>query len=148
MSPCGSDPRLGTEPRLGENERVSEVRFSSKTLSVAGSGPAGTGVGRFVGVLLLSGLKIVLKPVPVQVPTKAANAPRLGGTIGAGAAPAALGGTSASGLVGTSPNKKPSGREIFAVDLTSALISHGASALPHRSSIRRTTYVTTVHSAS
>jgi len=119
MSPCGSDPLLGTEPKLGENDKVSDVIFNSKMLS-----EPGTGVGSGVGVLSLFGRKIVLKPLPFQVPTNAVKGPRLGGTIGvggtAGATPA-LGSASASGLDGTSPNKKPSGREIFAVG--SALIS-------------------------
>jgi hypothetical protein len=64
---------LGTEPRLGENARVSEVRFSSRMLSVGGGG-----IGSGVGVCVLSGRKMVLKPLPVQLPVKAASGPRLG----------------------------------------------------------------------
>jgi hypothetical protein len=52
------------------------------------------------------------------VPTKAANGPTLGGTMGTGGAH--LG--SIAGAEGTSPNRKSSGREIFALDLTGALI--------------------------
>lgn len=112
MSPCGFDPRLGTEPKLGENDKVSEVIFNSRTLS-----ESGTGVGRGVGVLLLFGRKMVLKPLPFQVPAKAVNGPRLGGTIGATSSiPGSI------GLGGTCPNKKPSGREILALGLVGLLI--------------------------
>ena len=118
MSPCGSDPRLGTEPKLGENDKVSEVIFNSRMLSE----PA-TGAGSGVGVSLLFGRKIVLKPLPFQVPTKAANGPRLGGTMGTGGGTSAtLGSIGAIGLEGTSPNKKSSGREIFALGLIGPLI--------------------------
>jgi hypothetical protein len=119
MSPCGSDPRLGTEPKLGENDKVSEVRFNSRMLSE----PV-TGVGSGVGVLLLFGRKIVLKPLPFQVPTKAAKGPRLGGTMGTGggAGAASAGLIGAIGSEGTSPNKKSFGREIFALGLIGPLI--------------------------
>ena len=119
MSPCGSDPRLGTEPKLGENDKVSEVTFNSRMLSE----PL-TGVGSGVGVLLLFGRKMVLKPLPFQVPTKAANGPRFGGTMGTGggATSATPGSIGAIGLEGTSPNRKSCGREIFALGFIGPLI--------------------------
>src|ERR1035438_9805737 len=73
MSPWLPVPRLGMEPRLGENDRVSWVRLSSSKLSL----PV-TGIGSSVGVAVLSGRKMMLKPWPVNVPAKAASAPRLG----------------------------------------------------------------------
>ena len=68
----GVVPRFGTEPRLLENVSSSEVRFSSKMLSRRGE----SGFGSGVGVTLLSGRKIVLKPFPTQSPTNAASGPR------------------------------------------------------------------------
>src|ERR1700732_2814447 len=130
MSRCGSDPRLGTEPKLGENDKLSEVMFSSRMLAVAGGGPAATGVGSGVGVLLLSGRKIVLKPRPFQAPTNATSGPRLGGEMAAGGGTAAVTSsargetTGALGIGGTSPNTKSSGTEIFA-DLIGSLINFG-----------------------
>src|ERR1035438_2683714 len=70
MSPWAPVPRLGTSPRLGENDRVSWVRFSSSTLSL----PL-TGTGSGVGVAVLSGRKMVLKPLPRNVPVKAVSGP-------------------------------------------------------------------------
>src|ERR1700682_4103798 len=70
MSPCFSVPRFGTVPRGEEKERVSEVRFSSRMLSLI------TGTGSGVGVTALSGRKMVLKPLPAQSPTRAASGPR------------------------------------------------------------------------
>src|SRR5580692_5045644 len=67
-----TSPRLGTEPRLRENDRVSRVRFSSRRLSL----PL-TGTGSLVGDPR-SGRKMVLKPLPWNVPVKAASGPRLG----------------------------------------------------------------------
>jgi hypothetical protein len=89
------------------------VMFSSRMLSVAGGGPAGTGVGSGVGDLLLSGRKIVLKPLPFQPPTNATSGPRLGGEMAAGGGTAAARGgtTGALGIGGTSPNTKSSGTE-------------------------------------
>jgi hypothetical protein len=64
---------LGTEPRPLEKDRVSEVRFSWRTLSTSS-----TGIGSGVGVAVLLGRKIVLKPLPVNVPANSASGPRLG----------------------------------------------------------------------
>jgi hypothetical protein len=72
MSPC-TIPRLGTEPRPLENDRVSEVAFSSRMLSLLE-----TGMGSGVGVAALSGRKIVLKPLPANVPVNSASGPKLG----------------------------------------------------------------------
>src|SRR5579872_5549659 len=107
MSPCGDVPRFGTVPKLGENVRLSEVRFSSRMLSLE------TGMGSTVGVWLLSGRKMVLKPLPTHSPTNAASGPRLGGGV---LAPLVRG----DGR--TSPNRKPLGSEIVAVNLTGSLI--------------------------
>lgn len=74
---------MGTDPKLGENDRLSEVRFSSRMLSRGGGG-GGTGFGRCVGVAVLSGRKIVLKPFPTQSPTNADRGPN--GAGGAGVA--------------------------------------------------------------
>src|SRR6516165_5087752 len=93
MSPCARLPRLGTEPRLLENDNVSLVRFSSSTLSL----PV-TGIGSGVGVFVLSGRKMRLKPLPLNAPVKAASGPRLGG-----AAPRAL----SAVRLDTSPKLKP-----------------------------------------
>ncbi len=81
-------PRFGTEPSAGENDSVSEVRFSSSTLSL----PL-TGIGSGVGVVGLSGRKMVLKPLPVKVPVKAASGPSVGisAPIGVRCSPAAIG---------------------------------------------------------
>src|SRR5579862_3440582 len=81
-------PRFGTEPSGGENDSVSEVRLSSSTLSL----PA-TGIGSGVGVVGLSGRKMVLKPLPVKVPVNAANGPSVGVSkpIGVRCSPAAIG---------------------------------------------------------
>src|ERR1700680_2215690 len=73
MSPC-TMPRFGTEPRLFEKERDSTVRFSSRTLSCGGIG----GMGNGVGVAVLLGRKMVLKPLPSKLPLKSARGPRLG----------------------------------------------------------------------
>src|SRR5947209_855089 len=80
MSACLLEPRLGTAPSAGEKVRVSDVRFSSRTLSE----PV-TGTGSGVGVVALSGRKIVLNPCPFQVPANAASGPRLGDGTGDGA---------------------------------------------------------------
>src|SRR6266567_1467571 len=96
MSPC-TMPRLGTEPSLRENDKVSRVRFSSSTLSLPE-----TGMGSGVGVAVLSGRKIVLKPLPLNVPVKAASGP----TLGAGK-PRAL----SAVRLDTSPKAKPLGCE-------------------------------------
>lgn len=96
MSPCTS-PRFGTEPRLGENDSVSRVRFSSSTLSL----PV-IGLGRPVGVLVLSGRKMVLKPLPRNAPVKADSGPRAGT-----AEASALGAVKLE----TSPNLKPAGSD-------------------------------------
>jgi hypothetical protein len=82
-------PRLGTEPKAGENAKVSEVRFSSRTLSLPE-----TGTGNGVGVTGLSGRKIVLKPLPAHLPANAASAPRLGSGLGAGCSTGVTGDTS------------------------------------------------------
>ena len=76
MSPCGVVPRLGTEPRLFENDEVfgGEVEFENVVAR-----PGGSGLGSGVGVALLLGRKIVLKPLPTQSPTNAARGPRGGG---------------------------------------------------------------------
>lgn len=89
-------PRFGTDPRLFENDNVSSVRFSSRTLSP----PAGA--GKSVGVAALSGRNIVLKPLPMNVPLKAASGPRAGS-----------GGTGALGTVRleTGPNLNLVGNE-------------------------------------
>src|SRR5215469_16573609 len=93
MSPCARLPRLGTEPRPLEDDSVSLVRFSSSTLSL----PV-TGIGSGVGVFVLSGRKMRLKPLPLNAPVKAASGPRLGS-----AAPRVL-----SALkLDTSPKLKP-----------------------------------------
>src|SRR5580704_10096563 len=76
MSPCAPEPRFGIDPRLLENDSVSSVRFNSRTLSELIGGVKG------VGVLVLSGRKIVLKPRPAQFPLKAASGPRLGASLG------------------------------------------------------------------
>src|ERR1039458_9095895 len=80
-SGCAALPRFGTEPKLGENERLSEVRFNSKMLSRGGGG-GGTGFGSDVGVAVLSGRKMVLKPFPTQSPTNAESGPSGGGGVG------------------------------------------------------------------
>jgi hypothetical protein len=59
----------------GENDSVSEVRFSSRMLSLGGGGGA---IGNDVGVVVLSGRKMVLKPLPLKVPAKALSGPGLG----------------------------------------------------------------------
>src|SRR5580658_3844669 len=100
MSPC-TMPRLGTEPRLGENDMLSEVKFNSRTLSVPG-----TGIGNGVGVLVLSGRKIVLKPLPAHSPVKAASGPKLGG--------AGIGASTLGAISDTAPNLNPLGSEIVA----------------------------------
>src|ERR1035438_2374198 len=76
MSGCTS-PRLGTEPRGAEKDSVSAVRFSSRTLSLGGTGATGSGVGE-----PRLGRKMVLKPWPVNVPVKAASGPKPGATAG------------------------------------------------------------------
>jgi len=107
MSPCGVVPLFGTEPRLGENERLSEVRFSSRMLS-----PGGRGKGSGVGVAVLLGRKIVLKPLPTQSPTNAASGPRgAGGAVG----PAIL----CSGR--SSPNTKSKGSLMDALGFVSLI---------------------------
>ena len=73
MSPC-LNPRLGTEPSAGEKDSVSEVRLISSTLSL---GPVG-GVGSGVGVWVLLGRKMVLRPWPLNVPANAVSGPRPG----------------------------------------------------------------------
>src|SRR5882757_9713676 len=80
ISACGPDPRLGLDPRLAENDNISSVRFSSRTLSDPMIGGLKT-----VGVAALSGRKMVLKPLPVQLPVKAESGPRMGGGTGAAA---------------------------------------------------------------
>jgi hypothetical protein len=102
-------PRLGTEPRLGEKVRVSAVRFSSRMLSVLE-----TGIGNGVGVAVLSGRKMVLKPLPVKAPVKAASGPRLGGGVGAV-------GVSFGARADTAPNLKPLGSEMAAVLIVLAI---------------------------
>src|ERR1700688_5226632 len=64
-------PRLGIEPRLEENDSVSEVKLSSRRLS--------PGAGWGSGNVCFCGRKIVLKPMPIQVPSKAASGPSGGG---------------------------------------------------------------------
>ena len=68
-----------------ENDSVSSVRFSCNTLSGGSVVVTGPGIG--VGVLVLSGRKMVLNPRPVNVPAKADSGPRFGGS-GRGAATA------------------------------------------------------------
>src|SRR5882724_11725629 len=69
-------------PRFGAKERLSEVRFSSSTLS---SGPmGGTGNGP-VGDFLLFGRNMVLNPLPIQLPVNAASGPRAAGVTLTGA---------------------------------------------------------------
>src|ERR1700747_2283439 len=96
MSPC-TIPRLGTEPRLVEKDKVSVVRFSSRMLSLLG-----TGTGNGVGVAVLCGRKIVLNPLPVNVPVQSASGPRLGARE-----PAARNAV----RLDTAPNRKPLGRK-------------------------------------
>src|ERR1019366_3097998 len=128
MSPWGVVPRLGTAPRLGENDSVSDVRLSSRMLSMVAGGGGGGGlvgrrVGGGVGVTVLSGRKMVLKPVPVNVPVKAAIGPRLGaGAVGAVA-------MEVPGM-GTSVILNPLGNERVACsspagDVTSILLAMG-----------------------
>src|SRR6266702_7292714 len=78
-SACGPEPRFGIEPRLFENDSVSSVRFSSSTLS--GGSVVLIGPGICVGVVVLSGRKIVLNPCPVNVPVKADSGPSVGGRV-------------------------------------------------------------------
>lgn len=58
---------------------VSSVRFSSSTLS--GGSVVLIGPGICVGVVALSGRKIVLNPCPVNVPVKADSGPSVGGRV-------------------------------------------------------------------
>src|SRR6266702_8608735 len=86
-SASAPEPRLGIEPRLFENDSVSSVRFSSSTLSAGSVVLIGPGI--CVGVVVLSGRKIVLNPCPVNVPVKADNGPSVGGSVKGTAAGAA-----------------------------------------------------------
>src|ERR1019366_1960395 len=124
MSPWGVVPRLGTAPRLGENDSVSDVRLSSRMLSMVAGGVGGGGlIGSGVGVTVLSGRKMVFKPGPVNVPVKAAIGPRLG----AGAVRAVA--MEVPGM-GTSVILNPLGNERVACsspagDVTSSLLAMG-----------------------
>jgi hypothetical protein len=69
---------LGMLPRFGAKNIVSEVRFSSSTLS----GPVGgTGNGP-LGDFLLFGRKTVLNPLPIHSPLNVASGPRGAGFTG------------------------------------------------------------------
>src|SRR6266850_583741 len=69
-------------PRFGAKERLSEVRFSSSTLS---SGPMGGTRNGPVGVFLLFGRNMVLNPLPIQLPVNAPSGPRGAGVTVTGA---------------------------------------------------------------
>jgi hypothetical protein len=71
-----------------------------------------TGIGSFVGVTVLSGRKMVLKPLPAKLPENAASGPRLGGGGGGGGA---------KGDGSTSPKMKSVGSPIFAATLIGAI---------------------------
>jgi hypothetical protein len=83
MSPCVCEPRFGIELRFDENDSDSSVKLSSRTLSDVIGGVNG------VGVTVLSGRKIVLKPLPCQLPVNAARGPRFADRTGGGTAGAA-----------------------------------------------------------
>jgi len=99
---------LGTLPRAGENDRVSWVRFSSSRLSLVAGMGSGVGDPR-------SGRKMVLKPLPWNVPVKAVSGPRLG--LGTGETLSLN-----SVRFDTSPNLNPLGSEKAGVRLTSLIV--------------------------
>src|ERR1700722_16766769 len=80
--------------------------FSSRTLSAGSVVVIGPGIG--VGVVELSGRKIVLNPLPTHSPTNAARGPR-GGAGGAGGWTCSL---PEGKMGGTAPNSNPAGVEM------------------------------------
>ena len=78
ISPCSENPRLGTLPRGSAKASVSVVRLISRTLSGT---PCVGFTGNVVGVAVLCGRKIVLRPFPAKVPLKLSNTRRGGGGV-------------------------------------------------------------------
>src|SRR5271156_289745 len=70
-------------PRLLEKDSVSCVRLSSRMLSKGWVGGL-SGTGSAVGVVVLSGRKIVLNPCPVQLPANTESGPKGDGTATTG----------------------------------------------------------------
>src|SRR6266446_8717472 len=103
MSSCFSNPRLGMLPRFGAKDSVSEVRFSSSTASAAV--PSSFAYGR----------KMVLKPLPIQLPVNAASGPRGAGVTQTGC-------TVGSSL--TAPSEKLIGEESAVASALASVIEH------------------------